>query len=293
ELRWVVSSNPVHAVQISKRYGFEKSTCDYEQVLSDPETELVVIASPNNLHYPMVMQAINAGKTVFVEKPLCLTRDELGDIRKAQAQSAVPVFVGFNRRYAPLVLKIKERMSRIDGPFMITFRANVGFIPKTSWTQDLAVGGGRIIAEGCHFFDLFNFLLGRSDPKIQVASATVNGSSSIAKDNFTASLSYGDGSVAVLVYTALGSKEMDRERLEVYGQGSSFVLDDFKKLRIYGVNSETLDLRRQNKGWSDEFEELSKFIRGESSSMITFNESIAATEITMRVNDAIKDPQSA
>ena len=291
-LAWVVSSNPVHAVQISKRYGFDKYTCDYGEVLNDPETQLVVISSPNNLHYSMVMQAIKAGKTVFCEKPLCLTMEELEDIRKAQGEKNVPVFVGFNRRYSPLVLKIKERMSRMDGPFMITFRANVGFIPKSSWTQDPAVGGGRIIAEACHFFDLFNFLLGRSDARIQVASADVNGSSSIAKDNVSATLSYGDGSVATLVYTALGSKEMDRERLEVFGQGSSMELDDFKKLRVYGVSPESLDLRRQDKGWRHEFEELSKFMRGEKSSMITFDESTSATETTIKVDEALKRSQA-
>lgn len=292
-LAWVVSSNPVHAVQISKRYGFENYTCDYAEVLNDQETQLVVISSPNNLHYSMVMQAIKAGKTVFCEKPLCLTMEELEEIKKAQGEYNVPVFVGFNRRYSPLVLKIKERMSGMDGPFMITFRANVGFIPKSSWTQDPSVGGGRILAEGCHFFDLFSFLLGRSDARIQVASAEVNGSSSVAKDNVSATLSYGDGSVATLVYTALGSKEMDRERLEVFGQGSSMELDDFKKLRIYGNEPHLIDLGRQDKGWKAEFAELAKFMRGENSKMITFEECVSATDITIRVHEALRNATDA
>jgi predicted dehydrogenase/threonine dehydrogenase-like Zn-dependent dehydrogenase len=290
-LRWVVSSSPVHAVQIARRYGFQNYTCDYEEALNDPETQLVVISSPNNLHASMVIQAARAGKTVFVEKPLCLTRDELEEIKKAQAEFNVPIFVGFNRRYSPLVLKIRERMSRMDGPFMITFRANVGFIPKSSWTQDPEIGGGRILAEGCHFFDLFNFVLGRSDPEIYVASTEVNGSSSIAKDNVAVTLNYGGGSVALLVYTALGSKHMDRERLEVFGQGSSIELDDFKRLRIYGVNEESVNLGAQDKGWRSEFEELAKFMCGEKSSMISFEESVAATDLTIKVDQAVREMQ--
>ncbi len=288
-LGWVVSSSPVHAVQISKRYGFENYTCDYGQVLSDPETQLVVIASPNNLHYSMVMQAIKAGKTVFVEKPLCLTRDELEEIKKAQAQSGVPVFVGFNRRYSPLVLKIKEVMSKLDGPFMMTFRANVGFIPTSRWVQDLEIGGGRVLAECCHFFDLFNFLLGQSkNPEvIQVSSTDVNGSSSVAKDNVAATLKYSDGSVATLVYVALGHKQMDRERLEVFGQGVSMVLDDFRSLHVYSDSPLKMELRRQDKGWRSEFAELAKFMRGEKSSIITFDECAFATDLTIRVNDEL------
>ncbi|MGI0081340.1 MAG: Gfo/Idh/MocA family protein, partial [Nitrososphaerales archaeon] len=240
-------------------------------------------------HYPMVMQAINAGKTVFVEKPLCLTRDELEEIRKAQAQSAVPVFVGFNRRYAPQILKIREIMSELDGPFMMTFRANVGFIPNSRWVQDPGIGGGRVLAECCHFFDLFNFLLGQSkSPEvIQVSSADVNGSSSVAKDNVAVTLKYPDGSIASLIYVALGHKQMDRERLEIFGQGVSIVLDDFRKLQVYGDRPLKMELRRQDKGWGQEFAELAKFMRGEKSSIMTFEESAFATDLTIQVNDAL------
>jgi predicted dehydrogenase/threonine dehydrogenase-like Zn-dependent dehydrogenase len=288
-LGWVVSSNPVHAVQLTKRYGFENHTCDYQEVLNDPETQLVVISSPNNLHYPMVMQAIKARKTVFCEKPLCLTREELEDIKKAQAEEGTPVFVGFNRRYAPQILKIKEIMKKLDGPFMVTYRANVGFIPASRWVQDPEVGGGRVLAECCHFFDLFNFLLGASavPEVIQVSSADVNHSTSVTKDNVAATLKYHDGSVASLIYVALGHKLMERERLEVFGQGVSIVLEDFRKLNVYSDSPLKMELGRQDKGWRSEFQELAKFMKGEKSSMITFEECVLATDLTIRVNDAL------
>ncbi|MGH9918383.1 MAG: bi-domain-containing oxidoreductase, partial [Nitrososphaerales archaeon] len=199
-LRWVVSSNPVNATRVKKRYGFEMSTCDYEDVLKDPETNLVVISTPNNMHYRMVMDAIEARKAVFVEKPLCVTRQEFEDIKKAELQYQVPLVVGFNRRYSPLVLKVKDKMSKMDGPFLITLRVNAGFVSASRWIQDPALSGGRIIHECCHFFDLFGFLLSQSDPEIQVQTAGVNGSTTVARDNISVTLKYPNGSIASLIY---------------------------------------------------------------------------------------------
>ena len=292
-LRWVVSSNPLHASQIARRYHFERFTCDYEDILKDPDVHLVVIAAPNNLHYSMVMRAIRAGKAVFVEKPLCLTMDELEEIKRAENESQVPVFVGFNRRYAPQIVKIKEVMRKLDGPFMINFRANVGFTPADRWVQDPEVGGGRIIAECCHFFDLFNFLLGQSAPlDIQVASADVNGSSSVAKDNISVTLKYPGGSIATLIYVSLGHKQMDRERLEVFAQGVSMVIEDFKKLTVYSSSGHQplrVNLPAQDKGWRSEFDEISKFFHFSSGySVISFKECVDATELTIRVDEAVR-----
>jgi predicted dehydrogenase/threonine dehydrogenase-like Zn-dependent dehydrogenase len=304
-LKWVVSSNPVNATKIAKRYRFEKHTCDYQEVLKDPDTHLIVISAPNNLHYPMVLDAIRARKSVFVEKPLCLTRDELDSIKKAREESArdkagaVPVFVGFNRRYAPQVLKIREIIRKLDGPFMISFRANVGFTAASRWVQDPDIGGGRIIAECCHFFDLFNFLLGQSALKeIQVASVDVNGSSTVARDNVSVTLKYADGSVATLVYVSLGHKAMDRERLEVFGQGVSIVLEDFKNLTVFGTEQSgkptlRMNLPRQDKGWEAEIEQLARFLRGKDSQMISFEECVEATELTLRVDEAVRVAKSS
>jgi len=289
-LRWVVSSNPTHATRVAERYRFEKSTCEYDDALKDPQTNLVVITAPNNLHYPMLAAAMKASKTALVEKPLCITRGEFEEIKKLHAELKQPVIVGFNRRYAPLVLKIKEKMKKIDGPFVIDYRVNAGFVLASRWSQDPAVGGGRIIHECCHFFDLFNFLLGRDDPEIVVRSAGINGSSSVARDNLSITLDYPDGSMATLLYVAMGSKDMDRERMEVFAQGNSFVLDDFKELRVYGAQPETVTLGRPDKGHSTEFAELAKFLHGSSSSIITSEEVFSATELTFRVDEAARRP---
>jgi len=287
-LEWVVSSNPTHATRVAKRYRFEKNTCDYADALNDPKTNLVVITAPNNLHYPMLAEAIRARKVALVEKPLCVTRAEFDEIKRLHAESNMPIIVGFNRRYAPLVKKVKERMSKLDGPFVIDYRVNAGFVAATRWSQDPAVGGGRIIHECCHFFDLFNFLLGQTDPKISVQAAGINGSSSVARDNLSVTLEYGDGSIATLLYVAMGNKEMDRERMEVFGQGTSMVLEDFSALRVYGAGGETTRMKRTDKGHATEIAELAKLVHGERSSIITTEEVFAATELTFRVDEAAR-----
>jgi predicted dehydrogenase/threonine dehydrogenase-like Zn-dependent dehydrogenase len=291
-LRWVVSSNPVNATRVQKRYGFEKSTCDYEDVLKDPETNLIVISTPNNMHYRMVMDAIEAHKAVFVEKPLCVTRQEFEDIKNAELKHRVPLVVGFNRRYSPLVLKVKDKMSKMDGPFLITLRVNAGFVPASRWIQDPALSGGRIIHECCHFFDLFDFMLDQSGPEIQVQTAGVNGSTTVARDNVSVTLKYPDGSIASLIYTALGGKSMDRERLEVFGQGTSMVIEDFKELKTFGQVPTRTTLKGQEKGHAPEFNELSKLLHGNKSTTISTDEVFAAMELTFRVDEALRDPLS-
>jgi len=141
-LRWLVSSSPLHAKQLERRYRFGGSTCDYNEVLSDKEVDLVVITAPNNLHSEMLSSAMLAGKLALVEKPLCITKEELDKIKRIQGETKLPIIVGFNRRYAPLALEMKKRMEAMDGPFVINYRVNAGFVPSTRWSQDPSQGEG-------------------------------------------------------------------------------------------------------------------------------------------------------
>jgi predicted dehydrogenase/threonine dehydrogenase-like Zn-dependent dehydrogenase len=285
-LRWLVSSNPVHAKQLERRYRFEKSTCGYDEALADREVGLVVITAPNNLHFSMLSSAMRAGKLALLEKPLCITRAEFEQAKALQAETRMPVVVGFNRRYAPLVLEIQKWMKKMDGPFVINYRVNAGFVPANRWSQDPKIGGGRIIHECCHFFDLFNFLLGGSEPKVSVETAGVTGSETVARDNVSVSLRYPDGSMAQLLYVALGSKAMERERMEVYGQKSSMILDDFRELAVYDGEKKVITLPRSDKGHRSELEQLARLARGLPSSIISTEEVFAATELTFRVDEA-------
>lgn len=280
-LHWVVSSNPLHSKQLAERYHFEKFGTSYDDILSDPKVDLVMITTPNNLHYQMVLDALNAGKPVFVEKPLCISDEELGNLEAVNKSKGGRIVVGFNRRYAPLTLALKKSMADRDGPFLLNYRVNADFIPMNRWTQDPMIGGGRIIAECCHFFDLFNFLLGTDHPQIQVTSTGVNKSTVVTRDNLVFVLKYPDGSVASLSYSALGNRTLERERLEVFGQGTAFVLEDFKRLSTYeqkGVSRKSE--RIQDKGHAGELKELARMMRGEQASLISFEEAAQVTRLT-------------
>ncbi|HEV2139129.1 MAG TPA: bi-domain-containing oxidoreductase [Nitrososphaerales archaeon] len=288
KLRWLVSSSPLHAKQLERRYNFWGSTCDYNEVLSDKGVGLVVITAPNNLHFEMLSSALLAGKLALVEKPLCITREEFDKVQRIQEETKLPIIVGFNRRYAPLALEMKKRMEGMDGPFVVTYRVNAGFVPSNRWSQDPSQGGGRIIHECCHFLDFFNFLLGSDEPRISVEAAGITGANSVARDNISVTLRYRDGSLANLVYVAMGSKAMDRERVEVYGEKSSMVLDDFKELSFYAGAKNSIKLPRADKGHAKELEEVAKLIHGRQSSIISTEEVFRATELTFRVDEAVR-----
>jgi predicted dehydrogenase/threonine dehydrogenase-like Zn-dependent dehydrogenase len=280
-LRWVVSSSPLHSRQLAERHHFENFGTSYADVLSDPQVDLMVITTPNNLHFQMVLDAVNAGKPVFVEKPLCINEDELRKLETAHETKGGPIVVGFNRRYAPLTLALKKAMKNRDGPFLLNYRVNADYIPMARWTQDPEVGGGRIIAECCHFFDLFNFLLGVDSPEIQVTSTGINNSSVVTRDNLVFVLKYPDGSVASLSYSALGNRSLERERLEVFGQGTAFVLEDFRRLITYGQGGVTrLAEGGQDKGHAGELRELARLIRGEQTTLVSFEDAAEVTRMT-------------
>lgn len=291
DLRWVIASNPLHSKQVAERYRFQRCGTDFAEVLKDDGTAAVIIAAPNNFHYQMVIEAAKAGKAVFVEKPLCLKRDELEDIVKVQAETGARIVVGFNRRYSPFVLKAKELMDKLDGPFLLNYRVNADYIPMARWVQDPETGGGRIIAEGCHFFELFNFLLKSTRPAISIACAGVNDSSTVTRDNYQATLKYENGSIASLTYSALGNRSMERERLEIFAQGVAIAIDDFSHITVYEKGrKQEFTFHGQDKGHRNELDEFMKSVRGEPSSIISFKEAVEATKLTFDVEELAREP---
>jgi predicted dehydrogenase/threonine dehydrogenase-like Zn-dependent dehydrogenase len=288
-LRWVVASDPLHARQAALRYHFEKFGSDLKDVLDDPSTGLVVISTPNYMHAKMVEECARANKPVFVEKPLCITPKELDDLVRVQRETGARIIVGFNRRYAPLMLKLKGMLSTLDGPYLVQYRANTDFVPATRWSQDPNLGGGRVVHEACHFFDLFNFLVDDKSPTISVASTDVNSSSVVARDNFVATLKYPKGSLASLTYSSLGTRSMERERLEVFAEGHAFVLDDFKVLRAFGTKAEETRLSVQDKGHRKELDEVLNALSSKPSHVVTFEEAAEAMKTTFEVDAKLRE----
>ena len=248
-LETVVSSGGVSAVHAGRKFGFQQATTDAGAVVTDPAINAVVITTRHDSHARFVVQAIEAGRHVFVEKPLCMTLDELAEIaaaytKQTSAGSAPVVAVGFNRRFAPLARRTKSLLGGVPGPKALLMTVNAGAIPADHWTQDQTAGGGRILGEACHFIDLLRFLTG--SPVTGSSVTTMTGG---ANDTVTMQLTFADGSIGTIHYLANGSKAFPKERLEVFAQGRVLQLDNFRALRGFGwPGFSSQRLWRQDKG---------------------------------------------
>lgn len=287
-LKAIVCQHAERAKMLAKRFGAEYATTGYKEVLADDDIDAVLIATRHNLHAPMTIEAAKAGKHVFVEKPMGLNPEEVQQIREAINEKGIKYTVGFNRRYSSLVLQARNLLREIKRPYLINYRVNAGFAPKSSWVQDPAEGGGRIIGECCHFFDLFNYIVDSEIKDITVMSTPINGVNIVADDNFASTVSYDDGSLGVLIYTSTGNKALPKERIEIFADGTAIVLDDFKKMEYFDKREKHVILKRKDKGYSDELIEFLKLVRGEPSRCLTFEDAFAATNVSFTVMDAIR-----
>lgn len=248
QLRAVVSATGSNARTVAEQFGAAYASTNLDDVLTDPDIDAVVIATRHNLHAQQVVAALKAGKHVYCEKPLALTEQELSIIIEyygykfndfASRQEPIivssewPVLaVGFNRRFSPAVHAMKTILEQQHGPMMLLYRVNAGYLPPEHWVHG-PEGGGRLIGEGCHMIDLFQALV--QAPLVEVCSQNLRPESAhiLATDNITTSLKYADGSVATLLYTALGNSHLGKEYLEVHIEGQTLVLDDFSQLSLY------------------------------------------------------------
>ena len=249
-LRSVASSAGVSGLHAGRKFGFDETTTDTNRLFEDVSTNAVVVTTQHDSHARFVMQALAAGKHVFVEKPLCLTLEELQKIEFAfndivSSNSTAPILmVGFNRRFAPHVQKIKELLNGVTGPKSFIMTVNAGAIPADHWTQDSTVGGGRIIGEACHFIDMLRFLA--ASPIASCSRVTMGGSTD---DTVSITLNFADGSIGTVHYFANGTKSFPKERLEVFASGRVLQLDNFRKLTGYGwPGFKKMNLWRQDKG---------------------------------------------
>ena len=231
----VVSSGGVSSVHFGKKFGFSSASTDTESVLKNPKIDTVVVATRHNTHAGLVLAALRAGKHVFCEKPLCLTIDELNEIEiEARARPEQYLMVGFNRRFAPQIIKMKELLDTLNTPKNFIMTVNAGDIPSDHWTQDIEVGGRRIIGEGCHFIDLLRHLAGSPIINAHAICLGAHPSLSVRDDKSVITLQFGDGSVGVINYLANGHKAVSKERLEVFVAGRVLQLDNFLRLSVNG-----------------------------------------------------------
>jgi predicted dehydrogenase len=220
---------------------------------------------------------------------MAMNEEELEKLVSVLKKTKVNFMVGFNRRFSPLSIKAKEALDKKEVPFIINYIVNAGEVPYESWVYDPVEGGGRIIGECCHFFDLFNFFINSKVVSIDAKSISTYKESIKAEDNFITILKYEDGSIANLSYTSIGSKEMPKERLEIFRNGSAAIIDDWKELNFFGLRDKNIRFSKQNKGHFEELVEFAKTIKGEKAQKLTLDECINATKISFDVVKKLKN----
>jgi predicted dehydrogenase len=244
----LASERGISGASAARKYGFRYTTTDEAQIFEDEEINTVAVLTRHNLHARQTMEALEAGKNVFCEKPLALTTKELESVASVLRQSQRTLMVGFNRRFAPMTARLQEAMQGVGEPLVMHYRVNAGYLPPTHWVHDPEEGGGRIIGEACHFIDVLTFLAG--GPPIRVSASGLPDSDRYRDDNVVINLSFPDGSIGALTYVANGSQSTSKERLEVFGGGRTAVLDDFRRLEtvVDGRHRVWRDRLRQDKG---------------------------------------------
>lgn len=278
-LEAVVDAAGGKAKQSAEKHGARYCATDYREVLADPKVKAVTIATRHHLHKEIALAAIAAGKHVLVEKPLALTVADCEEICAAVEEAGVLLTVDFNRRFSPYSRQAKAALANMPSPRMILYRCNAGPLPPGHWAVDPVEGGGRIIGEAVHFIDLCCWFLD-ADP-VSVCADRIDGAGAtlIAEDNLSMLLRYPDGSLATIVYCALGHPALSKERIEIFGGGGAVLIDDFRGIQLAGVPGKSVSSRREEKGQSGLMENWIKAIRGEAELEVTAAHGLRATRL--------------
>ena len=293
-LKTVASSGGVSGVHAGRKYGFEQATTDAAGILADPEINTVVVATRHDSHAHFVCDALRAGKHVFVEKPLAIGPAELAEIEMtyrnvASGNPATLLMVGFNRRFAPHIVKVKKLLAAVAEPKSFIMTVNAGVIPREHWTQDAEVGGGRIIGEGCHFIDLLRFLA--DSPIVAVQGVMIGPGVTVRDDKASFTLRFADGSFGTVHYLANGHKSFPKERLEVFCGGRVLQLDNFRKLTGYGwPGFSKMNLWRQDKGNDACAKAFVAAVETGKAVPIPFDELVEVARISFEIVDMLQEP---
>jgi polar amino acid transport system substrate-binding protein len=276
------------ATILAKKYGFVYSTSDYKKIVEDSDTDLVFITVPHNLHVPIAVELLKAGKDVFVEKPLAINIEQLKDIIKVKQDTGKRVMVGFNRRFSSLTQWERKQFGS-QVPYIITYRVNAGTVPLNHWINDPNVGGGRIIGEVCHFVDYLIYMFNSYPITVYGKCVDMNNEEFLAVDNCMFTLEFENGSIGNIIYESVGDKVFPKERIEIYANKFVGVIDNFAKAEAYkdgGVHRKKL--LRQDKGFVNEYKETLNALRKGDDFPIDFKDIIYATLTTFALKEAIR-----
>lgn len=283
-----VDHNGINAQKVIKQFKGNYATTDWHKIIEDKNIDLVIVATRHNLHAPITIEALKHNKNVHVEKPLCLNEKELNEIIKVAQNSKGRLMVGFNRRFAPHIIKARE-IFRNNYPLMIFCRINAGFIPKDNWVHDPIEGGGRIIGEVCHFVDLCQFLASSSPKRVYASLVPAEGAIQ-TEDNISIIIEFENGSRGTIIYTSLGSKSLAKEYIEIIGGGKAMIIDNFKNGIIYNQNGRKRIWKlSQDKGHFNEFKDLIGAICQGKPSPIPSREIILSTQTVFDIIKSLKE----
>ncbi len=282
----VASNAGLSGVHAAKKFGFSSATTDVASIFQNEAIDAVVVSTRHDSHAQLVLDSLASGKHVFVEKPLCLNLSELDEIeelyrQKSDSNASSMVMIGFNRRFAPQVQKIKLLLASVSGPKSVVMTVNAGAIPGDHWTQDKSIGGGRIVGEACHFMDLLRYVI--DSEFVSYSKVSMDSQSG---DTVSLHFEFADGSIGTVHYFAEGNKAFPKERLEVFASGKILQLDNFRKLTGYGwSNFKKMNLRNQDKGQAACSKAFVDAVQNGAISPIPFEEILEVSRIAILLND--------
>jgi predicted dehydrogenase/threonine dehydrogenase-like Zn-dependent dehydrogenase len=285
----IASAAGLNASNAAHRYHFNYASSSEQEVLDDPKVNVVAILTRHAQHAHQVSAALNQGKAVFCEKPLAISFDQIDELEKLLTTGNVPLLmVGFNRRFAPFAQKLKTFFTNRAEPMMVSYRINAGYLPLSHWTQDPAVGGGRIIGEGCHFIDFLTFMTGTAP--VSVSALALPDGKRYRQDNIHLTFTYPDGSVGAVTYLANGDKSFPKERVEVFCGGKVGVLDDFRSLELVqnGHRQVLRSVLRQEKGHRQGWETFLKAVKAGGPAPIPYTELFAVSRAAIAAQMAVQ-----
>jgi predicted dehydrogenase/threonine dehydrogenase-like Zn-dependent dehydrogenase len=285
----VCAATGSHAQHAARKFDFRYCTTDEARIISDPEINTIVVATRHHLHAKQVLAALKANKHVFCEKPLCLSEAELGSIIRAhsQATSSPALMVGFNRRFAPMTVRMKSLFSPVSEPLAMQYRINAGYLPPDHWVNDREQGGGRILGEVCHFVDLLMFLA--ASPIVEVEARAIGTSARYSGDNVVISLRFASGSEGTISYMANGDRSFSKERIEIFGGGRTALLEDFRLLELASSGrKETIRSRwRRDKGHRAEWAAFVESLKQGTPSPISLEDLVCSTLATLCIEQSL------
>ena len=253
----IMSRTGTNAKVIAEQYHAKYATTDYNEILNDSDVDMVLICTRHNLHGDMAIQAMKKRKAVFVEKPMALNKEEMQKVLRTIEKTKVPYMVGFNRRFSKYAVEAKKYIKDRINPMVINYVMNAGYIPLENWVHT-EEGGGRIIGEGCHIFDLFNYFTDSKVVSISVDSINPRGRNISQRDNVVVTIKYEDGSLCTVTYTSLGNSSYGKEFCQIYCDGKIITIEDYKKIIGYDVKLSNIESKASEKG---QYEELIEFVK--------------------------------